>query len=92
MPTVGEQMAMPGSVTNPKLVGARFLLKPGRKYQASVDAFEPYTEVKEPYPETRAAGGKLLAEGAAEPGRRTFVLVNNRLEGNAPGTILAMLS
>jgi hypothetical protein len=30
MPPVGEQMAMPGSRTNPDLVAARFLLKPGR--------------------------------------------------------------
>jgi hypothetical protein len=30
MPSVGEQMAIPGSLTNPALVAARFLLKPGR--------------------------------------------------------------
>ena len=30
MPPVGEQMALPGSRTNPDLVAARFLLKPGR--------------------------------------------------------------
>ena len=34
MPPVGEQMALPGSRTNPDLVAARFLLKPGRKYRA----------------------------------------------------------
>jgi hypothetical protein len=34
----------------------------------------------------------LVAEGkAAGPQRRTFVFVNNRLEGNAIGTIAAML-
>ena len=42
MPVVSEQMALPGSVTNPQLVGARFLLKPGRKYQEAVDLFSPY--------------------------------------------------
>jgi hypothetical protein len=31
MPPVTEQMALPGSQTNPDLVAARFLLKPGRK-------------------------------------------------------------
>jgi len=39
---VGEQMALPGSRTNPDLVAARFLLKPGRKYEEAVKAFEPY--------------------------------------------------
>jgi hypothetical protein len=34
----------------------------------------------------------LIAEGkAAGPKRRTFVFVNNRLEGNAIPTIAAML-
>jgi hypothetical protein len=33
----------------------------------------------------------LIAEGKeAGPKRRTFIFVNNRLEGNAPGTIAAM--
>ena len=35
----GAQIAMPGSLTNPHLCGARFLLKPGRKYQEAVDLF-----------------------------------------------------
>jgi len=33
MPPVSEQMALPGSRTNPDLVAARFLLKPGRQYE-----------------------------------------------------------
>jgi uncharacterized protein YecE (DUF72 family) len=91
MPTVGEQMAMEGSVTNPRLCGARFLLTPGRKYQEAVDTFAPYAEVQKVDPEARAAGGKLLAEGAGASGRRTLVFVNNRLEGNALGTVAAMV-
>jgi len=43
--------------------------------------------------ETRAAGRQLIAEGkGAEPKRRTFVFVNNRLEGNAISTIAAMIA
>ena len=54
-------------------------------------AFEPYDqEVNE---EARTAGRKLIAEGqAAGPKRRTFVFVNNRLEGNAISTIEAMMA
>ncbi|HWX19727.1 MAG TPA: DUF72 domain-containing protein [Candidatus Binatia bacterium] len=92
MPPVSEQMALPGSRTNADLMAARFLLKPGRKYQAAVESFEPYDRLKEQNPEARTAGRTLIAEGkAAGPKRKTFVYVNNRLEGNALGTIAAML-
>ena len=33
--------------TNPELVAARFLLKPGRRYEEAVKAFEPYDRIKE---------------------------------------------
>jgi hypothetical protein len=91
MPSVSEQMALPGSRTNPGLVAARFLLKPGRKYEQAVKTFEPYDSIKEENPEARAAGRALIAEGqTAAPKRTTFVFVNNRLEGNALTTIAAM--
>ena len=65
MPPVGEQMTHPGSRTNPALTAARFLLKPGRKYEEAVKAFEPYDRVQEVNSEARAAGRKLIAEGKA---------------------------
>jgi uncharacterized protein YecE (DUF72 family) len=92
MPPVNEQMALPGSRTHPELVAARFLLKAGRKYEQAVKLFEPYDQLKEEYPEARAAGQTLMAEGkAAGPKRKTFIFVNNRLEGNALATILALV-
>jgi uncharacterized protein YecE (DUF72 family) len=92
MPSVTSQMALPGSSTNPQLIAARFLLKPGRKYEEAVKTFEPYDRIKEENPEARAAGKALIAEGkAAGPKRKTFVFVNNRLEGNALSTIAAMV-
>ena len=73
------------------MVAGRFLLKPGRRYEDAVKTFEPYERVKEENPEARAAGKLLIKEGiAAGPKRRTFVFVNNRLEGNALQTIAAM--
>jgi hypothetical protein len=85
-------MAFPGSRTNPDLVAAGFLLKPGRKYERAVKAFEAYDSIKEENPEARAAGRALVAEGkAAGPKRRTFVFVNNRLERNAIANIAAMI-
>lgn len=92
MPPVSEQMALTGSRTNPDRVGARFLLTPGRKYEQAVKLFEPYDRARETNPEARQAGQRLIVEGkAAGPKRRTFIFVNNRLEGNALTTIAAML-
>ena len=91
MPSVSEQMTIPGSLTNPALTAARFLLKPGRKYEEAVKTFEPYDRVKEPNDDARAAGAKLIAAGRAAAKRQTFIYVNNRLEGNALETITAMV-
>lgn len=76
---------------SPSDKAARFLLKPGRKYEQAVKEFEPYQSIKEMNSEAKAAGHALIAEGqAAGPRRRTFVFVNKRLEGNALETIAAM--
>jgi uncharacterized protein YecE (DUF72 family) len=92
MPSVREQMALPESRTNPEVVAARFLLKPGRRYEEAVKFFERYDKIKEENAEARAAGRALIKQGqTAGPKRKTFVFVNNRLEGNAITTIEAML-
>lgn len=92
MPPVSEQMTLPGSRTNPHLMAARFLLKPGRNYEAAVKTFQPYDKVKEPNPEAREAGRALIAEGKKAGAEcNTYIYVNNRLEGNALETIDAML-
>jgi uncharacterized protein YecE (DUF72 family) len=92
MPPVGEQMSLPASLTTPGRVAARFLLKPGRKYEEAVKAFQPYDQTREVNEEARQAGRALIQEGAKQPDRKTFIYVNNRLEGNALQTIDAMLA
>ena len=91
MPPVEEQMALPGSRTHPQQVAARFLLKPGRKYEEAVKTFQPYARTREVNDAARQAGTALIAEGLQTPNRKTFVFVNNRLEGNAPATLAAMI-
>ena len=91
MPSVSEQMALAGSQTNPALLAARFLLKPGRKYEDAVKSFQPYDKTKEVNPEARQAGAALIRAGKKEPPKKTFIYVNTRLEGNALATIQAML-
>jgi uncharacterized protein YecE (DUF72 family) len=92
MPTVSEQAQMAGSRTVGGLLGARFLLTPGRKYQEAVDLFSPYQAVKAADPEARAAGAALIRQAfSANGATHAFIYVNNRLEGNALLTIAAML-
>lgn len=93
MPSVSEQLALPGSRTCPDFSGARFLLKPGRKYEEAVSNFSPYTETKDVYPEGREAAVGLIRQGVSHAGRsKMFLYVNNRLEGNALETIAACLA
>ncbi len=88
MPPVGEQLAMEGSRAT-DFFGARFLLTPGRKYAEAVEDFSPYTETKREDPDAREAGAALLAKPTK---RRSYLYVNNRLEGNALNTIRAMIA
>lgn len=92
MPPVSSQLALPQSETHPSRLAARFLLREGRAYEAAVKQFSPYAELRDPNPEGRAAGGRLIRRGLeSRGGTRVFVFVNNRFEGHAPGTIRAML-
>lgn len=104
MPSVAEQLALAGSITT-DFTAARLLLTPGRSYANAVESFSPYKEIQEPNPDVRAAAKKLIqtaktmtSNKMGKPGqegkpvkKRSFVYVNNRLEGNALRTISAIL-
>jgi uncharacterized protein YecE (DUF72 family) len=93
MPPVDEQMALPGSRTTPDRVAARFLLKPGRQYEEAVKLFQPYDRLHEVNEAGRAAGARLILEALTSADvKRAFLYVNNRFEGNALQTIVAMLA
>ncbi len=91
MPPISEQMLLTGSRTNPDLAAARFLLKPGRTYEQAVKAFQPYDSIKEPNEDARKAGAALIKQAKANARQKTYIFVNNRLEGNALATIKAIL-
>jgi uncharacterized protein YecE (DUF72 family) len=92
MPSLAEQMALPESRTNPRLTGARLLLRPGRKYEEAVKLFKPYNQLKEPNPEGRTATRALIRQTRSTKGNaRTLIYVNNRFEGNALETISALV-
>jgi uncharacterized protein YecE (DUF72 family) len=89
MPELRHQMAMPDSVTADFLV-CRALLRHGRVYEDAVGLFAPYTEIQDPNPEARDSMRALISR-AREDKKMLFLFVNNRLEGNAPLTILSVV-
>jgi uncharacterized protein YecE (DUF72 family) len=91
MPPVSEQLEHEDSATA-DFTAARFLLTPGRKYQAAVDAFSPYAEIKSRDPEARRAAAKLIELTRRKKFRECYIYVNNRLEGNALETIRAVVA
>jgi len=88
MPAIGEQLELPWTFPAGFTV-ARGLLRPGRAYAAAVKLFEPYERIRDPQPEVRHDLLRLVAE-ALRRRIEALILVNNRLEGNAPGTIRAL--
>jgi uncharacterized protein YecE (DUF72 family) len=89
MPEIGEQMQLPEVYTADFTV-ARALLRRGRPYEQAVAKFSPYKEIQDPNPETRQALRNLILH-ARERHEPSYIFVNNRLEGNAPETIQAIV-
>jgi uncharacterized protein YecE (DUF72 family) len=88
MPSIGEQLDRPGSLTARFLI-ARALLVPGRTYSDAVDQFAPYDRIREAHPPLRRDLARL-ARTAAGLRIPAYLLVNNRAEGSAPLTIAAV--
>ena len=88
MPTIGTQLDLPWTLGGGFTV-ARALMKPGRKYAEAVRRFEPYDQVREPQPELRRDLLRLMREAHVR-GIEALIHVNNRAEGNAPGTVRAL--
>jgi uncharacterized protein YecE (DUF72 family) len=91
MPPVEEQIELPGSLTSTKAIGARLLTRPGVKFEASIDRFSPYNEIKEAYVEVRIGAARLLLKARSSGIHLSFIYVNNRLEGNAVLTIAGII-
>jgi hypothetical protein len=89
MPELRQQMAIPESITADFLV-SRALLRRGRVYEDAVGMFSPYRETQDENPEARESMRVLIGR-ARENQQFLFLFVNNRLEGNAPLTILSLV-
>jgi hypothetical protein len=62
MPSVAKQIAMPESRTTDDLIDARFLLRPGRRYEDAIKAFTAYSEIRESDDAARSAGKTLIVQ------------------------------
>ncbi len=90
MPALEEQVRLDAAHTADFTV-ARALLRHGRSYEQAVAAFQPYQRIQEENPGARE-GLKDLIEKSRGKKQTAFLFVNNRLEGNAPQTIQAVVS
>ncbi len=90
MPKLRHQIAIPGAFTTQFTV-LRALLRRGRAYEQAVAQFSPYNELRDPSLSTREAMRAVISR-ARDRNEPAYIFVNNRLEGNAPRSIEAVLS
>ena len=89
MPPLAEQHQRMKTMTAPFTV-LRLLTPLKMTYEAAKKRAEPYDKIVGELPEMRKDTVSLIQEATAE-NRSTYVLVNNRAEGNAPLTIQALI-
>ena len=85
MPTLLEQHTKMQGFTA-VFTALRLLTPLGMSYAAAKQRAEPYTKIVEELPQMRRETVQLVRQ-AVGMGRRAYVLVNNRAEGNAPLTV-----
>jgi len=90
MPTISDQLAIP-EILPADFTVVRALLKQGRAYEQAVEKFQPYNRVQEENPEAREALRKVI-QRMREERKSAYIFVNNRLEGNSPETIQAVVA
>jgi hypothetical protein len=69
----------------------RALLRYGRNYETAVKTFTPYDRIRDPHAESHDALRNLIQSSLGQR-RPAYIFVNNRLEGNAPGTIRGVMA
>lgn len=89
MPTLAQQHEKLGQRFTASFILLRLLTPRDKKYHEAVKAYEPYDKLVRPLPDMRDATVRLVTQAVAEH-RRAYVLVNNRSEGHAPGTVKAL--
>ena len=68
---------------------ARLMIPPGKRYADLKAAFDPFDRLVAPQPGMRDDVVRL-ARACAEAGSELFVIVNNKVEGSSPRTVVAL--
>jgi uncharacterized protein YecE (DUF72 family) len=89
MPLLEQQHEHLGAAFTAPFVLMRLLTPRDKKYHDAVKAYQPYDKLVRPLPDMRESACRLVTQATHE-GRRSYVLVNNRAEGHAPGTAKAL--
>ncbi|MGH7181547.1 MAG: DUF72 domain-containing protein [Nitrospiraceae bacterium] len=88
MPPLLDQHQRMGTFTAPFTL-LRLLTPLNMSYQEAKKRAEPYHKIVGALPDMRRDTVRLIKQAVAE-NRQTYVLVNNRSEGNAPSTVQAL--
>jgi uncharacterized protein YecE (DUF72 family) len=89
MPTLGEQLELVGSVASFPRVVIRLMLPPGERYEKRREAFAPFDRIVDAQPGMREDVARIV-EATAGLQTPTFVIANNKAEGSAPRTLIAL--
>lgn len=89
MPPVDEQVNVVGEDAAARPLVIRWLLAPGRSYEAAKAAYAPFDRLVDPDPVARQ---KIvaLARAALVAGSDVTLIVNNKAEGSAPQSIVEL--
>ena len=88
MPEIRAQLAQTGGPVAEVTV-ARLMIPPGKRYADLKAAFDPFDRLVAPQPGMRDDVVRL-ARACAEAGSELFVIVNNKVEGSSPRTVVAL--
>jgi uncharacterized protein YecE (DUF72 family) len=78
-----QRSAWPGDLV------CRWNLQRGQRYAQARDRWAPFDRLQAEDPETRAVIARIM-RGTLEAGHRAFVTINNKAEGCAPASVLAL--
>jgi uncharacterized protein YecE (DUF72 family) len=88
MPSIADQMKVEGLLDS-RLVVARLLLPPGKRYADLKEAYAPFDRLVAPQPQMRR-DVVALVRAALDRDAECYVLVNNKAEGSSPLTVQAL--
>ena len=88
MPTLAEQLRLPGAMPGPFVV-VRLMLPPGERYAVLKEKYAPFDRLVAPQPAMRDDVAHIV-DLAGEQGFEVFVIANNKAEGSSPLTIHAL--